>query len=571
MSSSSAAASAADSGDSLGKLPRGGKPRAWSTADTAVLIETERERHHSDSDYSDGGNEESHREVITEYDLAKHHKAVDQPSVPARVKAYISRAWDEFDWKVAALGKFPFLELMPGYNRSQFVRDFLCGLTVSVVIVPQSLAYTVLAGMPASWGLFASFVPPLMYAFIGGSRQMSVGPFALISLMLSQSVVTLVPNYTDILAKHPEEASMLAAECIMAITFLVGIFTLALALLRFGWIISFFSKPALGGFLCASAYVICTTQAASVLQIKVPADASFIEAWIKMFSHLPHANGGSVIIGVLGIVILLVLDKLFGPPRFKVPLPWPLALVIVSTLISYLGGFHKHFGVRHSFIAIRACAAFFFPLFVRISPLSPSSLLSHLMLQVKVVQTISNEFPKPILPHVPDWGTYVPAALIVAIVNYVVCMSVVKQFASEHGYTVDANNEMFALGVLSFVGSFFAAFVPSGSLSRSAVANTLKPATQLWNLVLFAIIALCIGAFAPLLYHLPSATLASVIIASFKTLVRFLELLFSLLRSATELGPMHFPSLTSHSTLPPPSPSPLPIPLHPPSPTPPRS
>ena len=139
--------------------------------------------------------------------------------------------------------------------------------------------------------------------------------------------------------------------------------------------------------------------------------------------------------------------------------------------------------------------------------------------QIKVVQEISDEFPSPTVPNIANFSGYVTAALSLAIINYVVVMAVVQRFASENGYSVDANQELFALGVVSTVSAFFRAQAPSASLSRSSLANSLSPASPLWNIGQFAIVALCIGAFSKLLFHLPYATLAAIIIAAFRPVV----------------------------------------------------
>ncbi len=341
------------------------------------------------------------------------------------------------------------------------------------------LAYTQLAGLPTSYGLYASFMPPLIYALLGTSRELSVGPFALVSLAVAQAIGQLEPSYSDLAVTDPAAAQALAVKVAMPLTLVVGLLTILMAVLQLGWVISFFSKPALSGFLVASAYTISTTQVASILQVRLASDSSFVESWTVIASAIPHANVASVLIGIVCVAVLLGMDYIFRPPRVKATIPWPLFVTIASILISYLGDFHYRYGV-------------------------------------KVVGDVQASFPTPYFPTVPDVAQYIQAAVSLTMVNFVVAMSIVVEMASENGYAVDTNQETFALGCCGVVGSCFSAYVPAGSLSRSVVANKMKPGSTLWNLVLFAIIALCIAVLSPLLYHLPSATLAAIIIAAFK-------------------------------------------------------
>ena len=249
------------------------------------------------------------------------------------------------DWGSTIKDRFPFLRFMPGYDRSAFFRDAVTALTVSVILIPQSLAYTVLAGMPVRYGLFGSFMPPLIYAFLGGSKEVSIGPFALISLVLAQSVPQLIPGYNAMQAEDPDRAALASAEVIMALTLLMGLAFLAMALLQMGWIISLFSRPVMNAVTCAGAYVICTTQIATILQVKLAPDATFPQAWAGIANGLPNAHILSCIIGFGGIIFLLFAEYLSRPPRFKIPPPTPLFLTIFMTLVSYLAGFKSKFGV----------------------------------------------------------------------------------------------------------------------------------------------------------------------------------------------------------------------------------
>ncbi len=418
--------------------------------------------------------------IYTELDLAEQHIPVEEPSIWFELQRDLRRSWKQFNVKRAAIDMFPFVKALPLYNKDTILRDVLVGVTVSVILIPQSLAHTVIAGLPASYGLYAAFIPTLLYSIFGGSRELSIGTFALTSLVLAQTIPQVAPNLTEIALNDPARADAIAVQAALGITLVSGIITLILAALRLGWVVTFFSKPALSAFLCGSAYTISTTQVAAMVQTKVnPAD-SFFQMWYRIFAALPSANVGGVLIGLLCIAALIIGDRIAKPPRVKFPIPFALILVILTTLISYFGDFKTAYGI-------------------------------------KIVGKLDSAFPSPSIPSVPDFMEYFQASIVLSIINFIGTVSIGIQMASEAGYTLSGNQELFALSMCSILGSMFGAYTPAGSLSRSIVAQKMKPTSALWNLVVFALIALSIGALAPLLYHLPSATLAAIIIAAFES------------------------------------------------------
>lgn len=303
-------------------------------------------RRHRTGGQGGGYHRSQQRKVYTEHDLLKHHVFVPEPPLTEKIKSTVREACEGVDVRQWIRDRFPFLEDVRGYDMNGFIRDVMTGITAFVVLVPQSLAYTVLAGLPISYGLLASFVPPVVYTFVGTSRHVSIGPFALISLVVGQILPTLIDNYDELLANNPDLLGALSVKAAMGLTIVVGLLLLAMSLLQLGWIISFFSKPAIAGFICGSAYVISTSQVGTVFQIKLKPDGSFLDSWITIFSNLPSTNICSLLIGVLSITTLLTLDYITRPPRFKSPLPFPLLIVIVTTAISYLAQFGDRYDVR---------------------------------------------------------------------------------------------------------------------------------------------------------------------------------------------------------------------------------
>jgi len=417
-------------------------------------------------------------EIYTEYDLECEYDEIEKAGFLSTLQSHAKGAWHEFNFKTWLSDFFPIVKDIKSYSLRALLADVWCGFTIGVIMVPQSLAYAVLCGLPPKYGLYGALVPSIIYPIFGTCRELSIGPFALVSLSIAEAVGRVVPTYEQVALTDPVAAEQLAIPAVMSITFHVGWMLMAMYFLRMGWVMSFFSEPSLLGFICAGAYLVTASQIAAVLQIPLPADFTFHRIFQQIFHNLGSCNVASIIIGVSTVLILYIAQRLTAG-RFRTPPPVPLFVLILAIVLSYVLQLHEKYGV-------------------------------------KIVGKLDAGFPPLKPPSFQNTSQYFLVSLPVAAVTIVTTVSVSLQLANERGYMIDVNQELWAMGACSLAGSFYACHIPSGSLARSVLVAQMKPASILWNLPHFVIIALCVGALAPLIKHLPYAAFAGLIIFTFQ-------------------------------------------------------
>lgn len=225
---------------------------------------------------------------------------------------------------------FPFLDWFSGYNPSLFKADAIAGLTVALVLIPQSMAYAQLAGMPAYYGLYAAFLPPMIAALFGSSRQLATGPVAVVSLMTAASLEPLATAGSE---------SFIAYAILLSL--LVGLFQLALGVLRLGLVVNFLSHPVVNGFTNAAAIIIATSQLSKMFGVNVDNAEHHYETIVRVVQSAFHyTHWPTLLIGVLALVIMVVLKRV--APR----VPNVLVAVVITTLLSWLLGFEHNVSVN---------------------------------------------------------------------------------------------------------------------------------------------------------------------------------------------------------------------------------
>lgn len=363
----------------------------------------------------------------------------------------------------------PFLDWLPGYRRNQLVGDLSAGLTVGVMLIPQGMAYAMLAGLPPIYGLYASMLPLIVYALLGTSRQLSVGPGAMVALLVASGVGALAEPGSD-------DFVVLA----ILLAFMVGGIQLLLGLLRLGFIVNFLSRPVISGFTSAAALIIGLSQLKYLLGIDIPRTQDIVLILERTFEQLPEVHVPTMVLGLLAIAGILLLRRI----RRSIPG----ALVAVAAGIA---------------------AAYFLGLGER---------------GMDIVREVPSGLPAPLLPlldssdlsaNLPAMGRLLPMALTIALVGFMQSYGIAKAIQARHkDYQVHANQELVALGLSNLIGSFFRAFPVSGGLSRSAVNNQAGAKTGMASIVSALFIALTLLFLTPLFYHLPKAILASVIMVA---------------------------------------------------------
>lgn len=363
----------------------------------------------------------------------------------------------------------PFLEWLPELKKTEILKaDIFAGITVALVLIPQSMANAQLAGLPPEIGLYAAFLIPIIAAIFGSSRQLQNGPVAIISLMSAAALIPLGLSAEQYIAY----AAMLAL--------LAGGMQLILGFLRLGILVDFLSHPVIIGFINAAAIVISSLQIGNLLGIGNIAGGHLYETlWnlllaIPSQSHLPTVlMGGSSL-------LLLVLLKKFMPKK-----PGILITVIATTCASWLFHFDEKGG--------------------------------------KIVGEISAGLPSFIIPSIDpsDLPALLLPALMIALLSFVEAFSIAKAVASKTRQHLSANQEMVGKGLANIVAGISQGYAVSGSFSRTAVAFDAGAKTGFTAIVSGIIVGITLLYFTPLLYYIPISTLAAVIIVAVIGMIQF--------------------------------------------------
>lgn len=340
--------------------------------------------------------------------------------------------------------------------------DLFAGLTVAIMVIPQGMAYAMLAGLPPIYGLYAALVPVLIYPLFGTSRQLSVGPVALVSILVLAGLSPLAAPGT------PEfiELALLTA-------FIAGLIQILLAMFKMGFLANFLSEPVISGFTAAAAVIIGVSQLKYLFGVEVARSTVILDMVSGLAGAIGETNFYSLITGVLGIAIILAVKKIHKA------LPAALIAVIVTGVLVVVFDWTEH-GVAVVGEVKSGLPAFQFV------PLDLEKILSIL-----------------------------PLAGIICIISFIESLAIAKTIAARHkDSNVDANKELFALGLAKVLGSFFLAYPNTGSFTRSAINDEAGAKTGLSSIFAGAVVILTLLFLTPLFYYLPQPVLASIVLAA---------------------------------------------------------
>ena len=369
----------------------------------------------------------------------------------------------------------PFLEWVGELKDGKTLKaDALAGLTVALVLVPQSMAYAQLAGLPPYVGLYASFLPVIVASIFGSSRQLATGPVAIVSLMTASALAPI--------AATQSVETVLAYAAILA--FLVGVFQLSLGLLRLGILVDFLSHPVVVGFTNAAAIIIASSQLSKFFDIVTRKGVHHYQTMWNLGSDLPQLNTTTLLMGTFSLVLLLSIKKL-GPK-----LPNVLITVVICTLVSYFIGYENmgRDSANHPIVV----------------GFVPSGLPGFQIPNVEFSQIMN----------------LIVTAAVIGLLGFVEAISVAKAIASETRQRLSANQELVGQGLSNITASFFQAYPGSGSFSRSAVNFSAGAVTGFSSVITGVLVAITLLFLTPLLHHLPQATLAAVIMVAVINLVK---------------------------------------------------
>ncbi|MBF0427405.1 MAG: SulP family inorganic anion transporter [Magnetococcales bacterium] len=352
---------------------------------------------------------------------------------------------------------FPFLKWFP-MSRGNLQADLIAGITVALVLIPQSMAYANLAGLPAYYGLYAAFLPGAVAALFGSSRQLATGPVAVVSLLTASALLQFAQPGTD---------AFVSLAILMSL--LIGAVQLTLGLLRLGVVVNFLSHPVILGFTNAAALIIGLSQLSKIFGVKMGRSEHFlVDIWgVMQQVHLTHLP--SLVFGVVSFAMMWTLKK------YRPKLPNVLIAVALTTLASWLMGFQEMGG--------------------------------------KVVGQIPQGLPTLTLPQLDLhlMGSLLSSALIISLVGFMEAISIAKAMAARTRDCIDPNQELIGQGLGNLIGSFTQAYPTSGSFSRSAVNLDAGAKSGFASVVTTIMVLLTLLFLTPLLYHLPEAVLAAVI------------------------------------------------------------
>lgn len=368
-------------------------------------------------------------------------------------------------------GYIPILEWLPKYQKTDLQGDLSAGLTVGIMLIPQGMAYAMLAGLEPIHGLYAVTVPLLLYAIFGTSRQLAVGPVAMVSLLTAAGIATL--NATS-----PEQYLLYA----LSLAFLVGLIQFGMGLFKLGFVVNFLSHPVISGFTSAAAIIIGLSQIKHLFRINLPNTEHIQEMIVAIFQNIADIHWITFGIGIVGIIIIK-----YGKKIHK-SFPAPLVAVIVG--IAFVTGF---------------------------------DLTSQ---GVKIVGDVPSGLPSLSSPSfdLATWKTLFPIALTISLVGFAESFAVAKTIQAKHkNYRLNANQELTALGLANFGASFFQGYPVTGGFSRTAVNNDAGAKTTMSSIFSAILIVLTLLFFTGLFYNLPSAILAAVVLVAVSGLIDFKE------------------------------------------------
>jgi len=355
----------------------------------------------------------------------------------------------------------PLLTALRGYDRTMLQGDATAGMTVAVMLIPQGMAYAMLAGLPPIIGLYASTLPLVVYALFGTSRQLAVGPVAMVALMVAAAVGSVA---------EPGSGDYVAYAVLMML--MVGAIQMAMGIARLGFLVNFLSHPVVSGFTSAAALIIGFSQLGHLLGVSIPRSHHVHEILWGAVQKLSEVQPVTFALGLGSVVLLLALK------RWNARFPGALTVVVIGTLLVAGLGLHER-GVAIVGEVPKGLPPFGAP-----------------SLDVEVLRALA------------------PSALAVALVGFMESVSVAKAFARKNRYEIDANRELIALGAANLAGSFLQGLPVTGGFSRTAVNAQAGAKTGLASLITAGVISVTLLLFTPLFYYLPTAVLAAIIMVA---------------------------------------------------------
>uniref|UniRef100_A0A674NPX1 Solute carrier family 26 member 3 n=1 Tax=Takifugu rubripes TaxID=31033 RepID=A0A674NPX1_TAKRU len=440
------------------------------------------------------------RPVYSEDSFAEHYERTcrQRKTTLDHIREYLT--WDSKRTKNAVLSLLPIIGWLRIYKVKEWLLgDVVSGISTGLVAIMQGLAFSLLASLPPSYGLYTAFFPMLTYFFLGTSRHISVGSFPVLSLMVGAVVTRLVPldetqaNVTNIPGFEGLTLDQKRVLVASSMTFLVGIFQLAMGILQFGFIVVYLSDTLVSGFTTAAAVHILVSQLKFVLGLDVPGISgplSIIYTLEKVFVQITSTNLCDLVMSIIIMVVVFIVKELNDRYKAKLPVPIPIEVIvtIIACGVSYGFNFNKIYNVD-------------------------------------IVGEMVRGYEAPVAPNLEVLRESALEAFPTAIVGFAVAFSVAKVYSKKHDYIIDGNQELIAFGVSNIFGATFKSFAASTALSRTAVQESSGGKTQVAGLISAMMAMIVTLALGFLLEPLPRSVLGALVIVNLKgMLMQFREI-----------------------------------------------
>uniref|UniRef100_A0A3Q1H9H0 STAS domain-containing protein n=1 Tax=Anabas testudineus TaxID=64144 RepID=A0A3Q1H9H0_ANATE len=442
-----------------------------------------------------------HREVLDDErldEVAQKGTWSTQLTIAERVKESFRCSVSRL--KLMVLSWVPVLSWLPHYPvKENIMGDLISGCSVAIMHLPQGLAYAPLAGLRPVFGLYTSFYPVLIYFIFGTSRHISIGTFAVVSMMVGSVVERLAPdanfigNGTNGTNVNTDARDAYRVQIASSLAVLTGIFQILLGVVKFGFVVNYLSEPLVRAYTTGSAFLVCVSQLKYIFGItpsQFSGPLSVIYTLVDICQLLPKTKVPELLVSVVALTILIAIKGISAYYRQKLPLPIPieLFLIVAATLATHFGGLNSKYDIG-------------------------------------VVGQIPSGLEAPSAPDATLFTQLIGDAFAVAVVSYTISISLAKTFALKHGYKVENNQELLALGLSNTVGGFFQCYSVTASLSRTLVQESTGGKTQvagIFSSIILLIAILQIGSFFE---DLPMAILAAIVVVNLKGMfMQFVDL-----------------------------------------------
>uniref|UniRef100_I3K3J6 Solute carrier family 26 member 6 n=1 Tax=Oreochromis niloticus TaxID=8128 RepID=I3K3J6_ORENI len=384
----------------------------------------------------------------------------------------------------------PVLSWLPRYSiRENALGDLISGCSVGIMHLPQGMAYALLASLRPVYGLYTSLFPVLVYFIFGTSRHISIGTFAVISIMVGSVTERLAPdsnfivngtNGTETVDIDTRDAYRVQVAC--ALTVLAGLFQILLGVVRFGFVVTYLSEPLIRGYTTGSACHVCVSQLKYLFGVSPSRFTGPLSlVYVSICSLLPQTQVPELVVSLVALAVLIVVKEINDCYRQKLPLPIPIELIVViaATVITHFCDLPSKYNID-------------------------------------VVGEIPSGLKAPSAPDTTFFSSVIGDAFAVAIVGFAINISLGKTFGLKYGYKVDSNQELVAVGLSNTIGGFFHCYCVTSSLSRSLVQESTGGKTQVAGVISSIIVLITVLKIGPLFEDLPKAVLSTIVFVNLK-------------------------------------------------------